>query len=196
MIDKQNEDVQRLIERPVMCSQQCHEDQPLEFYCEDCKVLICLKCSIVSHNGHTVKDTHKAVQEQKIQMMEAVDKVKAEILVYENEIKTQTELKDENTTDIMKAEKKMTDTMEELIRDLREHEDEMKDKFRDIYQAEQNQHATRLEKLELITTQLKNFVERGLGILERNISAEILKTNHAILGRCDELLNRRKPDLY
>ena len=43
LIDKlQAQDVQELIERPVMCSQQFHKDQPLEFYCEDCKVLICL----------------------------------------------------------------------------------------------------------------------------------------------------------
>ena len=58
LIDKlQTQDVQELIERPVICSQQYHEDQALDFYCEDCKVLICLKCSIVSHNRHIVTDT-------------------------------------------------------------------------------------------------------------------------------------------
>ena len=35
------QDVQELIHKPVMCSQQYHENQPLEFYCEECKVLIC-----------------------------------------------------------------------------------------------------------------------------------------------------------
>ena len=51
LIDKlQAQDVQDLIHRPVMCSKQCHEDQPLEFYCEDCKVLICHKCTVVSHS--------------------------------------------------------------------------------------------------------------------------------------------------
>lgn len=68
----------------------------------------------------------------------------------------------------------MTDTVEKLIGDLREHEKKMKDKFRDIYEAEQKQHAARLENLELITTQLKSVAERGQPILERNISAEIL----------------------
>ena len=48
----------------------------------------------------------------------------------------------------------MTDTLEELIGDLREHEKKMKDKFREIYEAEQKQHAARLEILELINTQL------------------------------------------
>ena len=197
LIDKlQAQDVQELIERPVICSQQYHEDQPLEFYCEDCKVLICLKCSIVSHNRHLVTDTRKAAQEQKSRITEAVAKLKAEILLYKNEIRKQTELKDKSITDIMNAEKKMTDTVEEWIRDLREHEKKMKQKFRDIYEAEQKQHAARLENLQLITTQLNSCVERGQGILERNISAEILQGNHAILGRCDELLDAQKSDRY
>ena len=197
LIDKlQAQDVQELIGRPEMCSQQFHEDHPLEFYCEDCKVLICLKCSIVSHNQHLVTDTHKAAQEQKMQMTESLAKLKAEILLYENEIKKQTELKDKNVTDIMNAEKKMTDSVEEWIRDLREHEKKMKEKFREIYEAEQKQHETRLENLELITTQLKSCVERGRDVLERNISAEILETNQTILKRCDELINARKSDRY
>ena len=197
LIDKlQAQDVQELIERPVICSQQYHEDQALDFYCEDCKVLICLKCSIVSHNRHLVTDTRKAALEQKMQMTEALAKLKAEILLYENEIKKQTELKDKNVTDIMNAEKKMTDSVAEWIRDLREHEKKMKQKFREIYEAEQKQHETRLENLQLITTQLKSCVERGQGVIERNISAEILQTNRTILQRCDELINARKPDRY
>ena len=197
LIDKlQAKDVQELIQRPVMCSQQYHEDQQLEFYCEDCKVLICLKCSIVSHNRHLVTDTQKAAQKQKMQMAEAVAKVKAEILVYEKEIKKQTDLKNKNVSDIINAKKKMTETVEEWIRDLREHEKKMKQKFREIYEAEQKQHKTRLENLELITTQLKSCVERGQGVLKRNISSEILKTNHTILQRCDELINARKSDRY
>ena len=197
LIDKlQAKDVQELIQRPVMCSQQYHEDQQLEFYCEDCKVLICLKCSIVSHNRHLVTDTQKAAEEQKVQMAEAVAKVKAEICLYENEIKKQTELKNKNISDILNAEKKMTDTVQEWIRDLQEHEKKMKNKFREIYEAEQKQHETRLENLELITTQLKSYVERGQGVLKRNINAEILQANHTILKRCNELLSERKSDRY
>ena len=197
LIDKlQAQDVQELIRRPAMCSHQFHEGQPLEFYCEDCKVLICVKCSIVIHNRHSVTDTRKAALEQKMKLMEAVAKLKAEILLYANEIKTQTELKDKNVTDIMNAEKKMRDSVEEWIRNLREHEKKMKQRFRGIYEAEQKQHETRLQNLELITTQLKSCVERGQGVLERNISAEILQTNHTILQRCDELINARKSERY
>ncbi|XP_068689634.1 E3 ubiquitin-protein ligase TRIM71-like [Montipora foliosa] len=197
LIDKlQAQDVQELIHRPVMCSQKYHEDQPLEFYCEDCKVLICHKCTVVSHNQHTMTDTQKAAQEQKMEMSDAVAKVKAEMVRYESEIKKQTDLRNKNKVEILNEEKKMTDTVEKLIRDLREHERKMKDKFREIYEAEQKHHATRLENFELVATQLKSCFERCQSILDRNLSVEILQTNHAILGRCNELLNVRKPDLY
>ena len=63
LIDKlQTQDVEELINRPVMCSKQYHENQPLEFYCEECKVPICHKCSVVSHNRHTMIDTQKAIK--------------------------------------------------------------------------------------------------------------------------------------
>ena len=189
-------DVEDLIHRPVMCSQQYHENQPLEFYCEECKVLICHKCSVVSHNRHTMTDTQKAAEVQKMQMMDALEKVKAETVVYEKKVRKQTELMDKNKKEIMSCEKKMSDLVEELIRDLREHERMMKTKFGEIYEAQQKHHATQLENFELVLTQLKSCVERGESIVQRNISAEILQTNQAIIERCEELLKAKNPEIY
>ena len=197
VIEKLNvQDVQELIHRPVMCSQQYHESQPLEFYCEECKVLICHKCSVVGHNRHTMTDTQKAAQVQKMQMKDALEKVKAETVIYENEIRKQTELMDKTKNEILSAEKKMTDAVEERIRELREHERVMKAKFAEIYDAQQKHHVTRLENFELVLTQLQSCIERGESALERNVSAEILQTNQIIVGRCKELLNVTKPDIY
>ena len=197
VIEKLNvQDVQELIHRPAMCSQQYHENQPLEFYCEECKVLICQKCCIVSHNRHTMTDTQKAAQVQKMQMKGALEKVKAETVIYENEIRKQTELMDKTKNEILSAEKKMTDAVEERIRELREHERVMKAKFAEIYEAQQKHHATQLENFELVLTQLQSCIERGESALERNVSAEILQTNQIIVGRCEELLNVTKPDIY
>jgi len=52
----------------------------------------------------------------------------------------------------------MTESVEELIRDLRAHENNL----RDIYEVEQKQHATRLENLELITTPLESHCHSPL----------------------------------
>ena len=192
----QVQDVEDLIHRPVMCSQQYHENQPLEFYCEECKVPICHKCSIVSHNRHTMTDTQKAAQVQTMQMKDALEKVKVETVIYDSKIRKQTELMDKTKNEILSAEKKMTDAVEERIRELREHERVMKAKFAEIYEAQQKHHATRLENFELVLTPLKSCVERGESIVQRNVSAEILQTNQAIIKRCEELRKARKLDIY
>ena len=197
VIEKLNvQDVQELIHRPAMCSQQYHENQPLEFYCEECKVLICHKCSVVGHNRHTMTDTQKAAQVQKMQMKDALEKVKVETVIYENEIRKQTKLMEKTKNEILSAEKKMTDAVEERVRELREHKRAMKAKFAEIYEAQQKHHATRLENFELVPTQLQSCIERVESVLERNVSAEILQTNQIIVGRCKELLNLSKPDIY
>ena len=192
----QAQDVEELIHRPVMCLQQYHENQPLEFFCEECKVPICLKCSVVSHNRHTITDTQKAAQLQKMQMKDALEKVKAETIIYDDKIRKQTELMEKSRNEVISAEKTMTDAVDECIRQLQEHKKTMKAKFAEIYQAQQKHHATHLETLELVLSQLKSCVERGESIVERNITAEILHTNRAIIGRCEELLSASKPEIY
>ena len=192
----QVQDVEDLIHRPAMCSQQYHENQPLEFYCEECKVPICHKCSVVSHNRHTMTDSEKVAQVQKMQMKDALEKVEAETVVYENEIRKQTELMDDDRNEILSCEKKITVLVGELIRDLRQHERVMKTKFAESYEAQQKHYETQLQNFELVLTQLKSCVERGNSIVQRNISAEILQTNQATIERCEELLKARKPKIY
>ena len=194
--DLQTRDVQDLMERPVMCSQSHHEDQPLEFYCKDCKLLICNKCSVVRHNRHSITDTHIAAQEQKMQIADVVGKVNAEISMYENEIKKQNELRNKTETEMKNAEEKITQTIKKLISDLQEHERTMKDKIRKINEAQQKHHEERLNILERNTAQLKSCVEQCQTIIKRNISNEILQASNTILDRFNELLEVKKPDIY
>ena len=192
----QADDVEKLIRRPVMCSEQYHQDQPLEYYCKDCNVCTCIKCSVVSHNQHTMVDMQKAADEQKMQIDEALKKVKAEVVILENEMKDQTELMNKNKTQISAAREKMNETVDDCIRLLTEHKASMNAKFDEINQAHQKAHATHLENFQLAVAQLKSSLEQGENILERNINAEILQTKPVIIGRCEDLLNAKKPEIY
>ena len=192
----QASDVDKLIRRPAMCSEKYHQDQPLEYYCQDCNVCTCIKCSVVSHNHHTMVDMQKAADEQKRQIALALKKVKAEVVILENEMKHQMELMDENKTQISAAREKMNETVDDCIRLLTEHKASMNAKFDEINQAHQKAHATHLENFQLAVTQLKSSLEQGENILERNVNAEILQTKPVIIGRCEYLLKAKKPATY
>ncbi|KAL9983982.1 hypothetical protein ACROYT_G006232 [Oculina patagonica] len=72
----------------------------------------------------------------------------------------------------------------------------MNTKFNEISQAQLKAHTTQIETFQFAVTQLKSSVEQGERILERNINAVILQTKQVIIGRCEELLNTEKPEVY
>jgi len=141
-------------------------------------------------------DMQKAADEHKMQIADALEKVKTEVSVYENQMTKEKELMDKSELEICAAQRKMTETVDNCIRILTKHKSAMNDDFDEINQAQQKAHATQLENFQFAITQLKSSVEQGENILERNISAEILQTKQVIIGRCEELLNARKPEIY
>lgn len=122
--------------------------------------------------------------------------MKAEIVTFENEMKYQTELMDKNKTQTLVAKEKMNETVDDCIRLLTEHKAIMNAKFDEINQAHQKAHATHLENFQLAVGQLRSSLEQGENILERNINVEILQTKEVIVGRCEDLLNAKKPEIY
>jgi len=151
---------------------------------------------VVSHNRHSMVDMQKAADEHKMQIADALEKVKTQVAVYENQMRKEKELMDKSELEISAAQRKMVETVDNCIRILTEHKSAMNAKFNEINQAQQKAHATQLENFQFAVTQLKSSVEQGENILERNINVEILQTKQAIIGRCEELLNARKPEIY
>ena len=184
----QAQDVEDLIHRPVMCPQIYHENEALEYYCQDCNVCICHKCSVVSHNRHIMVDIQQAAEEQKMQMTQVFARVNDQVADVETKIMKQTELMKKSEEEICAAERMVTETVEDIIRNAREHETAIKTKLTEIKVTQQRDHAAKLENFQLFAAQLRSSVECGEGIVQRNIGPEILQEGHAVFSRCEELL--------
>ena len=184
----QAQDVEELIHRPVMCPQKYHENEALEYYCQDCNICICHRCSVVSHNRHIMVDIQQAAEEQKVQMTQIFARVNDQVADVETKIMKQTELMKKSEEEIYAAERMVTETVEDIIRIAREHETAIKTKLTEIKVTQQRDHAAKLENFQLFAAQLRSSVECGEGIVQRNIGPEILQEGHAVFSRCEELL--------
>ena len=184
----QAQDVEDLMHRPGMCVKKYHENEPLDYYCQDCSVCICHKCSIVSHNRHSLVDLQEAAEEQKMQMTQVFARVKEKLVIVESKISEQTELMNKSEEEICAAEEKVTKVVQEIIRVAKEHETAVKTKLAEIKVTQQRKYAAKIGNVQLLAAQLKSSVEYGEGIVQRSIGPEILQAGHAVLGRCEELL--------
>jgi len=197
LIEKlQVQDVKELIQRPVMCTEKYHQNEALEYFCQDCKVCICMKCGFVNHNRHTLVDIQQAAEERKIQITEVIDKAKAQVAVVEGKMNRQIDVMKRTTHELVTTGNKITAIVDELVRALREHETAMKTRLGHINDAQQRDHATQLENFQLTVSQLKGFVECGEGVLQRNIASEILQAQQNVISRFKELLGPSETKIY
>ena len=197
LIEKlQLQDVKELIQRPVMCTEKYHQNEALEYFCQDCKVCICMKCGFVNHNSHTMVDIQQAAEERKIEITDVIDKAKAQVAVVERKMSQQTEVMKKTGDEVLTAGDKITAIVDELVRTLREHETAMKTRLGQINEAHQRDNATQLENYRLVLSQLKEFVECGEGVCQRNVASEILQVEEKVISRFEELLGASKTEIY
>ena len=185
-----------MIPGAVMCKETYHENEAIEYYCKECNVCICHKCGQTRHNQHDKMDIQQAAEEQKINLTKIVEKAKAKLNAVENMKKKQIELMKKSEEEISTAEKDITEYVQEMVQLFKEHEKNIKTELATVRDSQQGCYQNSMENVQLFATQLRSSVEYCEGIVQRDISHEILQAGHAMLGCCEELLNTQEIELY
>ena len=188
--------LKELVETSVISRKKHHENKPLNYYCQNCKVCICDKCGQTRHANHIKVDIKQATEEQKLKIAELVQEMKVDINEHTIQMEKTTKMLKKNGEKIASARNKVLTTVEELIRVLKEHEIAMVTKLDVIENEQQRDYSTQLEHFQICATQLKTQVERCERILEENNSVEILEANQGVMEKCKGLLNARKMNIY
>ena len=121
-----------MMPRLHMCKENYHENEMLEYYCQQCNVCICYKCGQTGHDRHEKVDIRQAAEERKVSMVNVLDECKAEVLVVERKINEQVKFKNKSKERIVATQNKVTETVEMFIQDLRNHEAAIKAELTEI----------------------------------------------------------------
>ena len=181
-----------------MCKKKYHENEPVEYFCEDCKVCICHKCGVTVHNHHNKKDIQHATEDIKNRMEKIVKKITAKAVSVEAKVKEQTNLMLKTQEEICFAEREMIKVVEEKIRLLNKHRADVKTKLSEILEAQVEEHETRIKHFQLVATQIKKFAGNGEDLLKQEIiGPEILETEcHVVFTVLEKLLNSEEMEIY
>ena len=167
-----------------------HETEELKYYCLQCKVCICHICAQIRHENHTKVGIQQAAEERKVPMAKILYEAKAEIVAVDSKINKQIELRKKSKARIGAAENKVTETVEELIQVLRDHEKAVKEKFTETDEKQEKDYVAQLQKLQMLATELKKSVEQGEVIFERDMAVEILEGENVVFAPCKELVSQ------
>ena len=176
-----------------MCKENYHENEALEYYCQQCQVCICHKCGQTRHGSHERVEIQQAAEERKVSMANILDNAKAEVVAVESKINEQIELRNTSRARIIAAQNKLS----ALIRDLKDHEAAIKTQLTETDEKQERDHKSQLEKFQSFVTELKSSIELGEGVLQSDIDLKTLQEEHEVIGRCKELLNQsQKMNIY
>ena len=181
-----------------MCKEKYHENEPVEYFCEDCKVCICHKCGVTVHNQHNKKDIQHATEDIKSQMEKIVQKIMAKAVSVEAKVKEQTNLMLKTQEEICSAEREMIKAMEEKIRLLNKHKTDVKTELSEILEAQVKEHETRIKHFQMVATQIKKSAGNSNDLLKQEIiGPEILETEcHVVFTVLEKLLNVEEMEIY
>ena len=70
---KLTEKTQLTIEKLLFCD--THSEEPLKFYCNECKQILCIICQIVTHRNHDILTTENALQQILPQDKDCIDQI-------------------------------------------------------------------------------------------------------------------------
>ena len=177
-----------LLQRPVMCEQEGHEGEALLYYCDECNECVCQICRDDSHRRHDVVDIEEVAREGKKRLDNILKKAEEEITASEDVIKASEDIFKNKMQEIGEARRDVEAIVNELIKNLKQHEKEVLTNIDRISEEQQNRHAIKKRKLELLVTRLRNAVVHGKCVLERTIGMEIVKEQKAVIGRCKDHL--------
>lgn len=129
---------------PVMnCSK--HPQKFLDYYCTDCKKIVCVSCFVESHKSHDCKDVTTVEEEFRL----AIEKKSAKIFSYAGEM--------------LSKKRNLERTKEEFIDKIRKREDEILKRTQELKELIDEHTRTLLDDLEAIKTkhlkEMKNSIE-------------------------------------
>ena len=110
------------LDTSLVCQEKHHESELLNSFCEQCKVCICDTCGQTRHSHHTKVDVEQAAQECKVDIEEISEEMKKEVADLQLQVERSKERMRKGREEIAEARNKALTSLEELMRDLKEHE--------------------------------------------------------------------------
>ena len=173
-------DYEALLKRQSFCPQPYHEREVTRFFCLECQICVCQVCINTDHKNHNVDPLEKAADAEK---------------VCSDAIKTFQQVVVELERNITIAKREVSQTAEEMIAKVREHE-------REATKILENTRVSRMEKINSLNEQVKSLIKQldqavqfAKNLVERSSSSDVMKSKKSLEQRFGDLDKATVPSL-
>ena len=194
----QAEDYEAVMKRKSLCSQQNHEREVTRFFCHKCKLCVCQICITTdhkAHEGHDVEILDKVADCEKTNILMRTEILKEKTKAFSDAICKYEQTASELETNITNAKREVSQTAEQMIAKIREHE-------RHIITTLDNARESRADKLnsaqaraQSLLKQFNQAVKFAENLIQRSSSSDVMHSKNDLEQRFEHLNNTPIPQL-
>ena len=188
-------DYEALLKRQSFCPQPYHEREVTRFFCLECQICVCQVCINTDHKNHNVDPLEKAADAEKANIMAAVESIEQKKKVCGDAINTFQQVVVELERNITAAKREVSQTAEEMVTKIREHE-------REATKILENTRVSRMEKINSLNEQVKSLIKQldqavqfAKTLVERSSSSDVMKSKKSLEQRFGDLDKATVPSL-
>ena len=188
-------DYEALLKRQSFCPQPYHEREVTRFFCLECQICVCQVCINTDHKNHNVDPLEKAADAEKANIMAAVESIGQKRKACSDTIKTFQKAVVELERNITTAKREVSQTAEQMIAKIREHE-------REATKVLENTRVSRIEKINSLNEQVKSLMKQldqavqfAKDLVERSSSSDVMKSKKSLEQRFGDLDKATVPSL-
>ena len=179
--DFQDKDFEDVLNRPVFCSRQDHQEEELKYYCKECEMALCQTCVTLDHGGHALKLIKEEAESKKLEVKSVIERQRHNLEAKKNAL-----------TQLDEDYAKMIQQNEIVKRDAQRFADNLiksiQAKLQNIITSVENQTKKSLESLTAKRSEIQHQIsvlESSLNeadkLLKRSTTAEIVQLKKSLL---------------
>ena len=174
------QDIENVLKRPAFCPRPGHEKKELEFFCKKCQETVCSSCVVTAHDGHVKILLEEAANENKLQVMSAIESRKAKVQKMRNKISKIDEDCRNIEAKVAKVKRSAQQFAESMIAVIKAKKQEIIAEA--DHEAQQSLQLLRVQRID-IENKVKN-IETAVGksetLLKRSTNAELAQIDKTL----------------
>ena len=173
------------------CSQ--HTKERVRYYCSSCEACICPICVAEDHRGHAFDVLEKAVQEDKKNIMSAVETIKEKANLFRAELNKLDKTSEDVEMIIAIAKQEVSKATEDVITKTQQQEKQLLESLEMTRRRRMERVTSAKQELKSLIKRINLAAEFAENLVQRRSAAGIVQNKHILRQKLEELRGVQVP---
>ena len=173
------------------CSQ--HTKERVRYYCSSCEACICPICVAEDHRGHAFDVLEKAVQEDKKNIMSAVETTKEKANLFRAELNKLDKTSEDVEMIIAIAKQEVSKATEDVITKTQQQEKQLLESLEMTRRRRMERVTSAKQELKSLIKRINLAAEFAENLVQRRSAAGIIQNKHILRQKLEELRGVQVP---